>query len=76
MPLVFYSFLRDGLPVTDIGVDSQPVHDVALFHGPDAHERITHHPDATTLALQIAREESTHGYREDSEAIQYPRPRS
>src|ERR1700733_6889752 len=25
------SFLRDGLPVIDIGVDSAPAHDVALF---------------------------------------------
>src|ERR1700721_2168120 len=27
-----YSFLRDGLPVIDIGVDSEPAHDVALFN--------------------------------------------
>jgi hypothetical protein len=71
-----YSFLRDGLPVIDIGVDSEPAHDVALFNCPGAHERIRYHPELATVSLQIAREESTHVYREGSEAIQYPRPRS
>ena len=46
------------------------------FNCPDAHERIRYYPELATMSLQIAREESTHAYREGSEAIQYPRPRS
>src|SRR6202021_3099979 len=71
-----YSFLRDGLPVIDIGVDSEPAHDVALFNCPDAHERIRDHPELATVSLLLFPEESTHVYREGSEAIQYPCPRS
>jgi hypothetical protein len=71
-----YSFLRNGLPVIDIVVNFEPAHDVALFNCPDTHERIRHHPEFATVSLRLAREESTHVYREGSEAIQYPRLRS
>src|ERR1700721_4646240 len=71
-----YSFLRDGLPVIDIGVDSEPAHDVFLFNCPDAHERIRDHPELATVSLRLARDESIHVYSEGSEVIHYPCPRN
>ena len=72
MPLLFLHFLCDRLPVINI----EPAHEVALFNYPDAHERIRFHPELVTVSLRLAPDESTHVYREDSGAIQYPRPRS
>src|ERR1700733_5257923 len=71
-----YSFLRDGLPVVDIVVDFEPAHDVALFNCPDAHEGIRYRPELATASLRLAREESTHVYKEGRGAINFPFPRS